>query len=83
MRDSENHRDRANRSRDRPLVLQLFHTLDATETITRIVSSFPAHQQKSVRLSWLVFQGRNSMRWSVAAKGPGRVPAIEVLVQPG
>ncbi|HKQ53783.1 MAG TPA: PilT/PilU family type 4a pilus ATPase, partial [Pyrinomonadaceae bacterium] len=32
------------------LVLSTLHTLDATETITRIVSSFPSHQQKSVRL---------------------------------
>ena len=32
------------------LVLSTFHTLDATETIMRIVSSFPSHQQKSVRI---------------------------------
>ena len=32
------------------LVLSTLHTLDATETIMRIVSSFPSHQQKSVRI---------------------------------
>src|SRR6201986_3558983 len=32
------------------LVLATLHTLDATETITRVVSSFPAHQQKSIRI---------------------------------
>src|SRR6476469_1181507 len=32
------------------LVLSTLHTLDATETITRIVSAFPPHQQKQVRL---------------------------------
>src|SRR5207253_8743891 len=32
------------------LVLSTLHTLDATETIARIVSAFPPHQQKQVRL---------------------------------
>src|SRR5207248_1250625 len=32
------------------LVLSTLHTLDATETITRIISAFPPHQQKQVRL---------------------------------
>src|SRR6267378_1988214 len=31
------------------LVLSTLHTLDATETIARIVSAFPPHQQKQVR----------------------------------
>ncbi|HEV8203700.1 MAG TPA: hypothetical protein VGP98_05665, partial [Pyrinomonadaceae bacterium] len=57
------------------------HTLDATETITRIVSSFPSHQQKSVRIQLAgILKAVISMRLVRAAKGPGRVPAIEVLV---
>jgi twitching motility protein PilT len=66
------------------LVLSTLHTLDATETITRIVSSFPAHQQKSVRLQLAgILKGVISMRLVRATKGAGRVPAIEVLVSTG
>lgn len=66
------------------LVLSTLHTLDATETITRIVSSFPAHQQKSVRIQLAgILKGVISMRLVRAAKGAGRVPAVEVMVSTG
>jgi twitching motility protein PilT len=63
------------------LVLSTLHTLDATETIMRIVSSFPSHQQKSVRIQLAgILKAVVSMRLVRAAKGAGRVPAVEVLV---
>jgi twitching motility protein PilT len=66
------------------LVLSTLHTLDATETITRVVSSFPAHQQKSVRLQLAgILKAVISMRLVRAAKGRGRVPAVEVMVTTG
>jgi twitching motility protein PilT len=66
------------------LVLSTLHTLDATETITRVVSSFPSHQQKSVRLQLAgILKAVISMRLVRAAKGRGRVPAIEVMVMTG
>jgi len=66
------------------LVLSTLHTLDATETITRIVSSFPSHQQKSVRIQLSgIVKAVISMRLVRAAKGSGRVPAVEVLVSTG
>ena len=66
------------------LVLSTLHTLDATETITRIVSSFPSHQQKSVRIQLAgILKAVISMRLVRAAKGAGRVPAVEVLVSTG
>ena len=66
------------------LVLSTLHTLDATETITRIVSSFPSHQQRSVRLQLAgILKGVVSMRLVRAAKGAGRVPAVEVMVSTG
>src|SRR6266478_1350327 len=66
------------------LVLSTLHTLDATETITRIVSSFPSHQQKSVRIQLAgILKAVISMRLVRAAKGSGRVPAVEVLVSTG
>src|ERR687884_242586 len=63
------------------LVLSTLHTLDATETITRIVSSFAPHQQKSVRLQLAgILKAVISMRLVRAARGSGRVPAVEVMV---
>ncbi len=66
------------------LVLSTLHTLDATETITRIVSSFPPHHQKSVRIQLAgILKAVISMRLVRAAKGGGRVPAVEVMVSTG
>lgn len=66
------------------LVLSTLHTLDATETVTRIVSSFPSHQQRSVRLQLAgILKAVISMRLVRAAKGAGRVPAVEVMVSTG
>lgn len=66
------------------LVLSTLHTLDATETITRIVSAFPPHHQKSVRLQLAgILKAVISMRLVRSAKGNGRVPAVEVLVSTG
>ncbi|MFN2576589.1 MAG: type IV pilus twitching motility protein PilT [Pyrinomonadaceae bacterium] len=66
------------------LVLSTLHTLDATETVTRVVSAFPSHQQKSVRIQLAgILKAVISMRLVRAAKGSGRVPAVEVLVSTG
>jgi twitching motility protein PilT len=66
------------------LVLSTLHTLDATETITRVVSSFPAAQQKSIRLQLAsILRAVVSMRLVRAARGSGRVPAIEILISTG
>jgi twitching motility protein PilT len=63
------------------LVLSTLHTLDATETITRIVSAFAPHQQKQVRLQLgSVLKGVVSQRLVPRADGKGRVAAVEVLV---
>ena len=81
MRDHETIETALTAAETGHLVLSTLHTLDATETITRIVSSFPSHQQKSVRLQLAtILKAVISMRLVRAAKGPGRVPAIEVLV---
>src|SRR5919199_653893 len=66
------------------LVLSTLHTLDATETIRRIVSSFPPHLQKSVRIQLAgILRAVISMRLIRAAEGPGRVPAAEIMVSTG
>ncbi len=63
------------------LVMSTLHTLDATETINRVISAFPPYQQKQVRLQLgSVMRGVVSQRLVPRADGRGRVPAIEVLL---
>ncbi len=63
------------------LVLSTLHTIDATETITRIVSMFPPHQQRHIRLQLSgVLKGVVSQRLLPRAEGKGRVAAVEVMI---
>jgi twitching motility protein PilT len=63
------------------LVLSTLHTIDATETINRIIAVFPPYQHKQVRMQLSsVLKGIISMRLMPKADGQGRVPAVEVLV---
>jgi twitching motility protein PilT len=63
------------------LVMSTLHTLDATETINRIISVFPPYQQKQVRLQLAsILKAVISQRLVPRADGKGRVPALEVLV---
>jgi twitching motility protein PilT len=63
------------------LVLSTLHTLDATETINRIVAVFPPHYQKQVRTQLAsVLRAVVSMRLLPRLDGKGRVPAVEVLI---
>jgi len=63
------------------LVMSTLHTLDATETINRIISVFPPYQQKQVRLQLgSILKAVISQRLVPRADGKGRVPALEVMV---
>ncbi len=63
------------------MVMSTLHTIDAAETITRIVSVFPPHQQAQVRLQLAsIVKGVISQRLVPRADGKGRVPAVEVMV---
>jgi twitching motility protein PilT len=63
------------------LVLSTLHTIDATETINRIIAVFPPYQHKQVRMQLAsVLKSIISMRLIPRADGKGRVPAVEVLV---
>ncbi len=63
------------------LVFSTLHTLDATETINRIISVFPPHQQKQIRLQLAsVLKAVVSQRLMPRADGNGRAPAVEVLI---
>ena len=63
------------------LVLSTLHTLDAVETVNRIVSVFPPHQQAQARLQLAgIIKGVVSQRLVPRADGKGMVPAVEILV---
>ncbi|MDT8441404.1 MAG: type IV pilus twitching motility protein PilT [Desulfuromonadales bacterium] len=63
------------------LVLSTLHTIDATETVNRIISVFPPFQQRQMRIQLAaVLRGVVSMRLVPRVDGKGRVPAVEVMV---
>ncbi len=63
------------------LVMSTVHTLDATETINRLIAVFPPHQQRQVRLQLAsVLRAVVSQRLMPRVDGTGRSVAVEVLV---
>jgi twitching motility protein PilT len=63
------------------LVFSTLHTLDATETINRIITVFPPHQQRQVRIQLAsVLKAAISQRLLPRADGAGRAAAVEVMV---
>jgi twitching motility protein PilT len=65
------------------LVLSTLHTIDATETINRVVDFFPPYQQHQVRVTLSgALRGVVCQRL-VVRTGGGRIPAMEVMVANG
>jgi twitching motility protein PilT len=63
------------------LVFSTLHTLDAPESINRIVSVFAPHHQRQVRLQLAsILKSIISMRLIPRMDGQGRVPAVEVMI---
>jgi twitching motility protein PilT len=63
------------------LVFSTLHTLDATETVNRIIAVFPPHHQKQIRIQLAqVLKAVISLRLMPRADGIGRVPAAEVMI---
>jgi len=66
------------------LVLSTLHTLDATETIQRIIAVFPPPEQKQIRLQLAgTLKAVISQRLVRKSDGQGRVPAVEVMITTG
>ncbi|MFP5378475.1 MAG: type IV pilus twitching motility protein PilT [Vicinamibacteria bacterium] len=81
MRDMETIETALHAAETGHLVFSTLHTLDATETINRIISVFPPHQQKQVRIQLAsVLKAAIAQRLIPRADGTGRAPAVEVLV---
>lgn len=63
------------------LVFSTLHTIDAIQTLDRLVDFFPANQQNQVRLQFSnIVTAIISMRLIEKADGKGRVPAVEIMI---
>ncbi|MBI5406763.1 MAG: type IV pilus twitching motility protein PilT [Nitrospirae bacterium] len=81
MRDFETIQTALTAAETGHLVLSTLHTIDASETINRIITIFPPYQQKQIRLQLAsVVRGIVSQRLVPRADGSGRVAAVEVMV---
>ncbi len=79
-----NHFHGAARSETGHLVLSTLHTLDATETIQRIIAVFPPPEQKQIRLQLAAtLKAVVSQRLVRRADDKGRVPACEIMIATG
>jgi twitching motility protein PilT len=63
------------------LVMSTLHTLDAPETVTRVIQAFPDHQREQIRIVLSsILKGIVSQRLVPRADGEGLVPAVEIMV---
>ena len=84
MRDEETVAAALSAAETGHLVLSTLHTIDATETVNRIVDFFPPHKQKQVRIALAgALKGIVCQRLVPRADKEGRVAALEVMVANG
>ena len=84
MRDEETVRTALSAAETGHLVLSTLHTLDATETINRIIDFFPPHLQQQARVMLAsTLKAAISQRLVPRADADGRVAVSEVLVVTG
>jgi len=80
MRDVETVETALHAAETGHLVFSTLHTLDATETVNRIIAVFPPHQQRQIRIQLAaVLKAAISQRLMPRADGLGRVAAVEVM----
>jgi twitching motility protein PilT len=83
MRDTETVRAAIQAAETGHLVLSTLHTVDATETVNRVIDFFPPYQQKQVRLALAgTLRGIICQRLVTTVDG-GRTPCLEILVNTG
>ena len=84
MRDEETVRTALSAAETGHLVLSTVHTLDATETINRIIDFFPPHLQHQARVMLATtLKGAIAQRLVPDVTGDGRVAVSEILVVTG
>jgi twitching motility protein PilT len=81
MRDHETIETAMTAAETGHLLMSTLHTMDAVETVNRIISVFPPYHQHQVRIQLAgVLKGVISQRLVPKADGKGRVPAVEVML---
>ncbi len=80
MRDLETIRTALLAAETGHLVLSTLHTLDAPETIHRIIAAYPPHEQETVRLQLASVLRATISQRLLPKVGGGRVPACEVMI---
>ncbi len=81
MRDSETIEAAIHAAESGHVVLSTLHTINAVQTVERILSYFAPAQQELVRLQLsMVLQGVISLRLMNTIDGSGRIPACELLL---
>ena len=84
MRDEETVRTALSAAETGHLVLSTLHTMDATETINRIIDFFPPHLQQQARVMLAAtLKGAISQRLVPRADSEGRVAVSEVMIVTG
>jgi len=82
MRDRETMEAAINAAETGHLVLSSLHTVNATQTVDRIINYFPPHQHHLVRVQLsMVLEGVIAQRLLPRRDGRGRVPAIEAMMR--
>ena len=80
MRDTETVQAAIDAAETGHLVLSTLHTINATQTMERIINFFPPYQHSLIRMQLsMVIQGVLSQRLIPRSGRPGRVPAIEIM----
>jgi twitching motility protein PilT len=84
MRDSETVFAALTAAETGHLVISTLHTIDATETVNRIIEFYPPHQHKQARITLAgSLRGIISQRLLMRTDGRGRIPSVEILVANG
>ncbi len=84
MRDTDTVRTALAAAETGHLVFSTLHTINATETVNRIIDFFPPHEQRQVRMALAgSLRGILSQRLVERHDSGGRIPAVEVLVATG
>ena len=84
MRDAETVKAAISASETGHFVMSTLHTVDAEETISRIIDFFPPHEQKQIRLSLAgSLRGILCQRLIPKAEGGGRAVAMEICINTG
>jgi twitching motility protein PilT len=84
MRDQETVRAALSAAETGHFVMSTLHTVDAAETVNRVIDFFPPHEQKQVRLALAgALRGVICQRLVPRADGQGRCVVMEIAVNTG